>query len=180
MQPSDEDQHDRFLRLFLPQEDSLWGYLRSLLLPTDEIADVMQNVAAVLWRKFDPAMSTEEFRRWSFGVARLEALSFRRDRARDREGLFGDDLLHLLEATAMEDENDRTPHLLRALESCLSALPERQRALVESAYAPGSRIDELARAAGRTAMALYKQLHRIRLLLAECVEKRLVSVEESA
>lgn len=180
MQPSDEDQHDRFLRLFLPQEDALWGYLRSLLLPIDDIADVMQDVAAVLWRKFDPAMSMEEFRRWSFGVARLEALAFRRDKARDREGLFGEDLLHLLEATAVDDENDRTPQLLRALESCLSGLPERQRALVESAYAPGSRIDELARAAGRTAMALYKQLHRIRLSLAECVAKRLAAVEDSA
>ena len=39
------------------------------------------------------------------------------------------------------------------------------------AYAPGVRIDELAREAGRTPMALYKSLHRIRMALADCIQK---------
>ena len=47
------------------------------------------------------------------------------------------------------------------------------RALVESAYAPGVRIDDLASSLGRTAMSLYKALHRIRLTLVACTGKSL-------
>jgi RNA polymerase sigma-70 factor (ECF subfamily) len=177
MNGSDTEQHDRFLRLFMSQEESLWGYLRSLLFSVDDVRDVMQDVAVVLWRKFDPGMSGEDFRRWSFGVARMEALAFRRDKARDRLS-FGDMVYQLLEDTASEDA-DETPGRLRALEACLAKLPERQRLLVQAAYAPGARIDEIAKATGRTAMSLYKALHRIRLVLAECVEQSRASEERA-
>ena len=169
MNEPDTEQHDRFLRLFMAQEESLWGYLRSLLLSVDDVRDVMQDVAVVLWRKFDPAMTADDFRRWAFGVARMEALAFRRDKARDRLA-FGDMVYQLLEDTAV-DELDETPALLRALEACLLKLPARQRLLIQAAYAPGARIDEMAKSMGRTAMSLYKALHRIRLSLAECVAR---------
>ena len=52
--------------------------------------------------------------------------------------------------------------------------------LVETAYAPGARMDELARSAGRTPMALYKSLHRIRMILADCVQLTLNQKEELA
>ena len=44
---------------------------------------------------------------------------------------------------------------------------------MESAYAPGVRMDELAARLGRTAMAVYKSLHRIRTALIECTKKEL-------
>lgn len=177
MNGSDTEQHDRFLRLFMSQEESLWGYLRSLLFSVDDVRDVMQDVAVVLWRKFDPGMSGEDFRRWAFGVARMEALAFRRDKARDRLS-FGDMVYQLLEDTAIEDA-DETPGRLRALEACLTKLPERQRLLVQAAYAPNTRIDEMAKATGRTAMSLYKALHRIRLALAACIERARVAEEHA-
>jgi RNA polymerase sigma-70 factor (ECF subfamily) len=37
----------------------------------------MQETAALLWRKFDELDSQDNFRRWAFGVARLEAQSVR-------------------------------------------------------------------------------------------------------
>ncbi len=53
----------------------------------------------------------------------------------------------------------------------MSRLGAAQRALVQAAYAPGARIDELAARSGRSAMALYKTLHRIRLALMECTRR---------
>ena len=55
-----------------------------------------------------------------------------------------------------------------ALENCVAKLPPDQRELVSQAYAPGVRMDELAVALGRSAMAVYKTLHRIRIALVEC------------
>jgi RNA polymerase sigma-70 factor (ECF subfamily) len=59
----------------------------------------------------------------------------------------------------------------------MQKLPDEQRLLVQAAYAPGVRIDELAAQLGRTAMALYKNLHRIRLTLMDCT-RRLLDSEE--
>jgi RNA polymerase sigma-70 factor (ECF subfamily) len=178
MTPSDHDKHDHFLRLYVENEEALRGFVRSLVPTLEDAREVMQEVAALLWRKFDDLDSPENFRRWAFGVARLEALTFRRDRARDRH-VFSEDLIRLLEAEAEESagQSDREE---RALEQCLKKLPQAQRSLIETVYVGGARIDEMARAAGRTPMALYKMLHRTRMALADCIRMSLESEEGAA
>ncbi|NCF89057.1 MAG: sigma-70 family RNA polymerase sigma factor [Verrucomicrobiaceae bacterium] len=168
MDPSDRDAHDRFLRLYVENEEALRGFVRSLVPTLEDAREVMQEAATVLWQKFDQLDSPENFRRWAFGVAQFEALAFRRDKARDRH-VFGEELIGLLEEEAAR-QGQKSDLEERALEICLEKLPERQRELVEVAYAPGVRIDELAREAGRTPMSLYKTLHRIRMALADCIE----------
>ncbi len=80
MTEHDHKQHDHFLRLFMEHEESLRVFVRSLLFSRDEEREVMQEVAIVLWRKFDAGMNSSAFCRWAFGVARMEVLAFRRDR----------------------------------------------------------------------------------------------------
>ena len=175
MNETDREMHDRFLRHFLANESGLRVFVRSLLFSREEEREVMQEVAVVLWRKFDPAMDDAAFTRWAFGVARMEVLSFRRDRARDRLS-FGDEVFELLARTTM-DHAETLEAERRVLEICLSKLPREQRDLVRSAYAPGVRIDLLAARLGRTAMSLYKSLHRIRLTLMECTRRELAREE---
>lgn len=175
MTSAENDKHDRFLRLYVEHEEALRGFVRSLVPTLEDAREVMQQTAAVLWRKFD---DVADFRPWAFGVAKFEALAFLRDRARDRH-VFGDEVLALLEAEAMEAARS-SEREERALEECLQKLPSAQRELVETAYAPGVRMDELARSAGRTPMALYKSLHRIRMALADCVQLTVSQKEELA
>lgn len=175
MTESDREQHDHFLRLFMGLEESLRVFVRSLLFNHDEEREVMQEVAVVLWRKFDAGMDSEAFCRWAFGVARMEALAFRRDRARDRH-TFGDEVFELLSQTVL-DQSDTLEAERRALETCLQKLPEDQRSLVRAAYEPGVKIDRLATRLGRTAMSVYKTLHRIRLTLMDCTQRVLATEE---
>lgn len=175
MTAAENDRHDRFLRLYVEHEEALRRFVRSLVPTLEDAREVMQQTAAVLWRKFD---DSADFRPWAFGVAKFEALAFLRDRARDRH-VFGDEVLALLEAEALEAARSSEQEE-RALEECLQKLPAAQRELVETAYAPGVRMDELARSAGRTPMALYKSLHRIRMALVDCVQLTLNQKEELA
>lgn len=175
MNAPDRQQHDHFLRLFMKHEESLRVFVRSLLFTHEEEREVMQEVAVVLWRKLDASMSDDSFCRWAFGVARMEALTFRRDCARDRH-VFGDDVFELL-AEAVLEQADSLENERRVLEACLQRLPGAQRQLVQSAYAPGVQIDLLAQQLGRTAMALYKTLHRIRLTLMDCTRRSLATEE---
>lgn len=64
-----------------------------------------------------------------------------------------------------------------ALQSCLEKLPRAQRELVEIIYTKGERIDRLALDMGKTPMSVYKTLHRIRMMLADCIRKTLAKQE---
>ena len=177
MEKDDLLEHDQFLRLFMEHEEALRLFVRSLLFNAEETREVMQEVAIVLWRKFDPTLDSISFRRWAFGVARMEVLSFRRDRARDRH-TFSEDIVELLERTVQE-ESDNLESEREALAKCLSKLPAKQSALVSSAYEPGVKMNELANKLGWTSMALYKKIHRIRIQLMECTRRELLSEKKS-
>jgi RNA polymerase sigma-70 factor (ECF subfamily) len=171
MTPEEQLRQDRFLRLFLEHEESLRGFVRSLVPDREEAREVMQEVAAVLWRKFDVLESPGDFRRWAFGVARLEALAAVRDRARDRLS-FSEELLGQLAMEAEEAADDFAAER-EMLARCMQKLPEHHRVLIATAYDRETRLDELAARMGRTAMSLYKALHRIRLVLLKCVRQEL-------
>jgi RNA polymerase sigma-70 factor (ECF subfamily) len=163
--------HADFLRLYVEHEPSLRGFVRSLVTTLEDANDVMQEVAMALWKRFGALDAPENFRRWAFGVARLEALEFLRKKSRDRH-VFGEALLAQL-ADDAEEMADQFVEERKALDVCLQKLPSEQRRLVEAAYAPGVRMDELASRIGRTAMAVYKSLHRIRMMLAECAKREM-------
>lgn len=174
MVTNDDSRQELFLRLFTAHEPALRAFVRSLVPMVADANDVMQEVAVVLWQKFGEYESSEDFRRWAFGVARFKVLAWQRDRMRDRH-VFGVDLTELL-ATEAEIEAGRLERQREALGLCLDKLPPDQRQLLDKAYTPCSRIDELAHGTGQTAMAIYKRLHRIRLTLVECT--RAVMIKE--
>jgi RNA polymerase sigma-70 factor (ECF subfamily) len=171
MHPHQEQRHDDFLRLFAVSEPALRAFVRSLVPRRADVPEVMQEVAVVLWRKFGDLAAPEDFRKWAFGVARLEALAWARNKARDRH-VFDAELLATL-ADAAESSSPRLEAQREALEHCLGKLPDTRRQLVLSAYAPGTSIEQMAVQRGQTRMALYKVLHRIRLALVECTRRAL-------
>lgn len=125
--------HEQFLRLFGESEAALRTFVRSLLSSQADAADTMQEVSVVLWQKFPEFDATRDFRKWAFGVARVQALKFRRDKARDRH-VFNDELAgRLADQAAVAGARHETQR--DALESCLQKLPAPQRALVLAAYA---------------------------------------------
>ena len=171
MNHPEPEQHNQFLRLYVDNEESLRGYVRSLLPTLEDAREVMQNTAAILWKKFDQLDDPENFRRWAFGVARFEVLSYRRDKARDRH-VFSEELLMQL-ASEAEKISEQTMDEIRASKICLNKLPEKKKALVSEAYSDQIKINEIAKREGRSAMSVYKVLHRARMALADCVQNTL-------
>ena len=164
-----DQHHAQFLRLYAESEAALRTYLRSLLPARADATDAMQQVSVVLWQKFAQFDASRDFRKWAFGMARVEALAFRRDKVRDRH-VFDDALVNQLADDAAA-ATTRHEAQREALDGCLEKLPPTERALVLAAYRKGTRIDELAAQRGQTAMSLYKHLQRIRRALLECVQR---------
>ena len=163
--------HEQFLGLFTANEAAIRAYVRRLVPTRHDAADVMQGIALVLWRKFRELDEPDDFRKWSFGVARYETLAWLRDKARDRLVL-ADDVLDTVAHESGQAE-DRLSAQREALEGCLEKLPKEQRAVILAAYAPDVGIQDVAKQSGRTVTAFYQWLHRMRLRLLECTRRTL-------
>ena len=179
--------HDDFLRLFTASEPTLRAFVRRIVPTQNDASEVSQNTAIVLWQKFDLFIDKHSeyvdqldkteleihFKRWALKVARFEALSWRRDKARDRH-VFTEDLFEKLAA-----ESDEIGDLLEsqriALNNCLEKLPEERRAMLLEAYSARKKPQEIASRTGKTLNAFYQWLHRIRLSLLKCAKSTLAS-----
>lgn len=161
--------HEQFLRHYSAHEPAIRAFVRRLVPLRTDVPDVMQEVALVLWKKFENLPDPDDFRRWAFGVAKYESLAWLRDKGRDRL-VFAEDVLEQLaqDATVLEPVLDSHR---AGLEACLEKLPPDQRALVLAAYEPGARIQDIAERSRRTVGGFYQWLHRVRLQLLDCVRR---------
>jgi RNA polymerase sigma-70 factor, ECF subfamily len=165
------ERHHRFLRLFTAQEPAIRAYVRRLVPARADADDVMQEVAVVLWDKFDTFIESGDFRVWAFGVARYEVLAWVRDKGRDRLVLDEDVVERLADETAADEP--RLGRQREALEICVSRLEPPQRQLLMAAYQSDAQIQQVAQHSGRTVAGFYQWLHRMRRLLLECIRREL-------
>ena len=143
--------------------------------------DCLQEVAVVLWKKHDDSWSPEDFRRYAFRCADIEARSYRRKCHR-----LGKHIIYLapdvVQALGNETQEqiaaDPVPSRRRldALQLCLGGLDPMQRELLDARYEKagvGKSVADIAEERGCKMEALYKRLERIRTSLQSCIVKRL-------
>lgn len=171
MENNNEQIQEQFLKLLTANEAGIRAYVRRFVPTREDAADIMQRISLVLWKKFGELSSLDDFRPWSFGVARYETLAWIRDKARDRIVL-ADDVLQAVARDSVESEN-RLSAQRDALEDCLASLPAPQRDLVLAAYSPDVGMQGAAKQSGRTLAAFYQWLHRTRMRLMECTRRAL-------
>jgi RNA polymerase sigma-70 factor (ECF subfamily) len=159
------------LRSFAAHEPAIRAYVRRLVPLRSDADDVLQDVAVVLWEKFDTFRPGEDFRAWAFGVARFEVLAWLRDRGRDRLVLDAAVVEQIaIEAATVEPQLERQRE---ALEKCLQRVGPTERKLLIEAYRPESRIQDVAAGSGRSEAGFYQWLHRMRRSLMDCIRARL-------
>ena len=152
-------------------------FARSLLPSSDGVDDVVQEAALECWRKFSEfspesdETAGEEFLRWACVIVRFKAISWQRDKGRDRL-VFSEDVIEALFDDAMGGLDQR--HVERAaVEKCLQKIPPAQRRLVLSVHTPGESVARIAKESGEKSRQLYSQLNLLRKQLLECVRQRL-------
>ena len=165
----DPSRHSLFLRMFTIHEASLSAYVRRLMPSRADADDVMQEIALVLWAKFENFRDGGDFRSWAFGVARFEVLAWLRDNRRDRLVLASD----VVEMIADESANDvvRLDGERLALQSCLQKLSTKNRDLILQSYGSESGIQQVALTSGRSVVGFYQWLYRMRHSLLECIQR---------
>jgi RNA polymerase sigma factor (sigma-70 family) len=143
--------------------------------------DCLQEVAVVLWKKHDANWTLEDFRRYAFRCADIEARSYRRKCHRQGKRIIylAPDVVQALGNETQEQiAADLIPSRRRldALQLCLSELDPIQRELLDARYEKdgvGKSVADIAGERGCKMEALYKRLERIRTSLQSCIVKRL-------
>lgn len=75
-----EHSHERFVRLLTEHEGIIRASIRSVIQRTEDVAEVMQSVSVVMWRKFDSLTDSAGFAKWACAIARYEILMFKSGR----------------------------------------------------------------------------------------------------
>lgn len=168
MQFEEQNSEEKIITLITRHQAALHAYILSLLPQRALADDVLQETNIVLWRKAKEYDPHAPFLPWAFRIAYFQVKAARRDSARDRH-IFDPDLLDQLAAEASTDA-DPASHIDQALRECLQELPTDKRQLILQRYQPDSSVHQMANFHNISAAALSAQLHRIRQILAACVQ----------
>lgn len=171
------DDSDQFIQDLTASQNSLYGYILSLLPDRSVAQDILQEVSVTAWQKRADFTAGTSFFAWASKIAYFHVLSHRRKMSRDRL-VFDDDVLDYLAERQLEREEEVNRRAV-ALKACLEKLPAAQKQLVEQRYAPGGSVQDIAAKAGKSVGAISQTLYRIREALMKCVEQT-VATEEPA
>ena len=157
--------HERLVAMITEQQQQLYSYIASLVYRVQDAQDVLQETNMVLWRKGQRALAVNDFRSWSFRVAYMQVLAYRKRNLRDRL-FFGTEVLAQLAQEAGEKSN-RQEDVLDRLHQCLEKLPARHIQMLVMRYDKPGTVMSIAKIVGKTEAAISQSLYRIRGALAQ-------------
>jgi RNA polymerase sigma-70 factor (ECF subfamily) len=166
-----EQESKRFTQLFSELVPDLSASIKALVYDTNNVKEIIQNVAVILWEKYRNVSDKTEFRKVAYTVLRYELLAYRRDRARDR--LVFDESVIALIVDHSSVEEPEIPREQELLEQFIATLNAEDKELLFSAYQSEMKIKDIAQNRGKTPMSMYKRLQKIRAELVEFVTKEL-------
>jgi len=157
------------MQLFLPAQQGLYGYLRTLIPNSSDAEDVLQAAAAVMWEKFDEFQLGTRFEYWAYHICRLQALRFLKDRKR-RKLVLSEDVLALL-ADRAEVICNSTRDVMDVMEICVEKLTPQDQEMLRLRFEPGGTNRSVARTMGSSEMTVSRTLTQIYGNLLECIRR---------
>jgi RNA polymerase sigma-70 factor (ECF subfamily) len=166
------DSGEELMVLIASSQKPLFAYIRTLIGPTPDVEDILQEVNLVLWRKSHEFDGRGQFLSWACHIAYLQVLAYFQKRRRERCVRFEEYVLaDLASDTAAEVE--RIDDRLEALQSCLAKLSSSRRRMILLRYEEGGSVQKVAGELERPAGSVRLALHRVRQQLADCIERKL-------
>lgn len=174
-----EKQDSEIVALLTRHQSAIRFYVSSLLPGEARAADVAQQANLTIWDKRSDFTPGTNFKAWAFSIARYEVLNFRKKEARDARLQFSDELEEII-SEEIAGHSDDFEQRREALKSCLGKLKESDRDLIHHRYFESTSLKEYAEKVGRSAGGLKVSLHRLRSVLAKCIEQKLPEKEAGA
>lgn len=171
------DRASQLMRLITEHQRRIFGYIYTLVPDRQDAQDILQETSVVICQKFDQFRPGTDFAAWACQIAYWEVRRARQKFARSKV-IFNQEVVDAIAETAAELLPEMGARH-EALAKCLQKLHPRDRELLLTRYEPGSGVEEAAQRSGRSLVAAYKALARLRKLLLDCVTNQL-SLEGAA
>jgi RNA polymerase sigma-70 factor, ECF subfamily len=169
----------RVALMLIEHRVALLGYLLSCVRNHADAEDLFQDVSLAATKSAGNLKSRDGFLPWAREIARRRVLAHYRKTKRlipvDPELA-----TRLAETAAAMDMPADTAARIEALHACLDALPLESRKLIALRYEDNRRpIETIAGHFGRTVQATYAILKRSRILLRNCVTRKMTGGAEA-
>lgn len=165
------DRQKQLVLLLTQHQRRLFAYIYTLLPDRHAAEDILQQTSLVICEKFADFETNTDFLAWACQIAYWEVRAARQRFARSKV-VFDQDVVDAV-ATTTAALLPEVPARQAALDRCLQKLHPRDRDFIMARYEPGGGVAEAARRTGRSLVAAYKALARIRRLLHDCVDQQL-------
>ncbi|NLF99960.1 MAG: sigma-70 family RNA polymerase sigma factor [Lentisphaerae bacterium] len=149
----------------------LYAYISVLMGGAAEAADVLQETNLAILQDASSYDPSRNFVFWARGFARNRVRRFYRSRSRDRL-VFDEELMNSLSETVSCVSDDRPLEELVLLRQCMESLAPKQRELITARYFQATAVKDIAAREACSEGAVSVLLHRVRRLIAECIEKK--------
>ena len=165
------DRTKELVLLMTQHQRRIFGYIYTLVPDRHAAEDLLQETSLVICEKFSEFRSGTDFVAWGCQIAWWQVRASRTKFARSKV-VFDETVMESVAHTAAElaPEQDARHE---ALAHCLQKLNPRDRELVMVRYESG--VEEAAQRTGRSIVAAYKALNRLRRLLHDCVTNTLTT-----
>lgn len=169
--PGEDERVQQFSRLLVANQRRIHGFILSLVHDRAAAADILQDVSVLLWEKFDRFEPGTDFAAWGMSISRLTILNWRR-RQKQVPLPLEDELLAILSDESIKVSCEYEDRRV-ALGQCVQSLSNENRELLVARYEMDRPVSGIAERLGRSRVAVYKRLARIRGLLLDCIHDRL-------
>ena len=159
-----------FLALFLEHYAALYGFVLRQGVTSEDADDLVQDVATVLWEKFDSFAPGTNFKAWAFAIARLEVLK-RSDRRRRETRTLRLEPAALEAIEQIEQGDDALAFQRDRLRACLGHLSASMREIFQLHYGQGLAYEDIAQRLGMKPASLRTRVCRARKWLEDCVRR---------
>lgn len=164
-------------RLLIEHRSTLLGYLLSCVRDFTDAEDLFQEVSLAATRSAADLRDRDGFLPWAREIARRRVLAHHRTSKR-LTPVDPELATRLAETASLMDASLPTPPRVEALRSCLDALPAESRKLIALRYEDHRRpVETIAQQIDRTVQATYAILKRSRLLLRDCVNRKMEAMQ---
>ena len=117
------------------------------------------------------------FRAWAREIARRRILAFWRTRGSDVRILTEEQLTEMANGFDQADRESPPDERLNALRKCVQTLKPFAKRLMELKYKQQMNLETISQTVGKNPESVRKALYRGRLVIRECVERRLAITE---
>ncbi len=168
---------DQFLSLLLKNNKKLFGFIVACVPSYDDAEDIMQEVASILWTKFETFEEGTNFYGWAKQIARYKISYYYRQQKHTLK--FDEEALaNIIDANESLDKS--LDVRMSALQGCLKKLHLRDANLIKIRYQQNVPVRKIAKDTNMSVSLLYKRLAAIYVMLRKCISKTLTAWEVSS